>query len=509
MLNLKSPTGRLARWALQLQPYNFEIKYSPGKTNVLADNLSRPPCENHTETCAICQIEIDFPKENEHKLREEQLKDEELAIIIKALEDKAESEDYIQWSKRGYLLHKGILHRFTPDQEDDNAKLVVPKHEVNNILKSFHDSPTAGHQGMERTLKRINTNFFWKGMRKDVIKYVKTCIECQRYKPTNLKPAGLLQSTPNNQRFEVLAIDLFGPLPKGSNGETWILIVEDTASRWVELFALKEATAQQCALTLLNEVLLRFGLPRRITSDNGVQFVSAVMQQLTYCLEIQQILTPVYHPEPNIAERKNRDMKSQIAIMVQNQHNRWPETLPAIRFAMNSAYNQSTGFTAAYLTFGREMKTPYEITHNFSDIVQSEKFIPDITPYLKNLANDLAIAKANIEEMQDNNRQRVNLRRRPDPGYEIGDLVLVETHPISSQQKQFSAKFAPRRDGPYVIIKKHGSCIYEVANIHEPEKTIGRYHSSAISKFEKRNEEIPAPIQPIRRRGRPKKDNDA
>ncbi|XP_052740236.1 uncharacterized protein LOC112054640 [Bicyclus anynana] len=173
----------------------------------------------------------------------------------------------------------------------------------------------------------------------------------------------------------------------------------------------KEATAQQCALTLLNEVFLRYGLPRRITSDNGTQFISAVMQQLTYCLGIQQILTPVYHPEPNIVERKNRDMKTQIAIMVQNKHIRWPETLPAIRFSMNSAYNQSTGFTAGHLTFGREMRTPYKITHNFSDIVQSEKFIPDITPYLRNLANDLDTAKANVEDMQDKNRQRANQKR--------------------------------------------------------------------------------------------------
>lgn len=365
LLNLKSPTGRLARWALQLQPYNFEIKYSPGKTNVIADGLSRPPCEIHTEDCKICQIEIDLPKENEINISNEQTKDEDLKLIIKALQNQSESEDYKYWSKRGYFIHKGVLYRFTPDQEDDNAKLVVPKHEVNNVLKSFHDIPTAGHLGVDGTIKRIEKNFFWKEMRKDVIKYVRSCLECQRYKPTNQKPAGLLQSTANNKRFEVLSIDLFGPLPKGPNGEKWIFIVEDTASRWVELFALKEATAQQCALTLLNEVLLRYGLPRRISSDNGTQFVSAVMQKLMFCLDIQQFLSPVYHPEPNIVERKNRDMKTQIAIMVKDKHNQWPETLPAIRFSMNSAYNQSTGFSAAYLTFGREMRSPYENAHNF------------------------------------------------------------------------------------------------------------------------------------------------
>lgn len=50
-----------------------------------------------------------------------------------------------------------------------------------------------------------------------------------------------------NQRFEVLAIDLFGPLPKNDAGEQWMFIVEDTASKWVELFPLTLATAEECA----------------------------------------------------------------------------------------------------------------------------------------------------------------------------------------------------------------------------------------------------------------------
>lgn len=505
LLNLKSPTGRLARWALQLQPYEFDIKYTPGRTNVLADGLSRPPCENHSESCEICHVEIDLPKRGEKNIRDEQIKDETLNSIIQALEENVNTENYIQSSKRGYLMHKGVLYRFTPDQEDDNAKLVVPRHEVPNVLKQFHDTQTSGHYGIDRTTKRIEKNFFWKGLRKDVTKYVKSCLECQRYKPSNQKPAGLFQSTANNQRFEVLSIDLFGPLPKGPKNEKWIFIIEDTASRWVELFALSEATAQQCAITLLNEVLLRYGLPRKITSDNGTQFISAVMQQLTFCLDIQQILSPVYHPEPNIVERKNRDLKTQIGIMVKDKHSRWPEALPAIRFAMNSAFNRSTGFTAAYLTYGREMRTPFEITHDLSEIVESENFISEITPQLRNLAKDLNLAKENIEIMQDNNRTRSNQKRRPDPGYNIGDLVLVETHPISRQESGFSAKLAPRRDGPYIIKTKIGSSIYEISSVNEPDKPIGKYHTSAITRFEMRGNKNPEPIIPIRRRGRPKK----
>lgn len=108
------------------------------------------------------------------------------------------------------------------------------------------------------------------------------------------------------------------PYPK--EGFKHIFIIEDIATRWVELFALTESTAENCAITLINEVFFRFGIPRRIISDNGTQFVSAVMQQVTFCLDIRQTLKPVYHPEAKPEERKNRDLKPQLAICVKNYH---------------------------------------------------------------------------------------------------------------------------------------------------------------------------------------------
>ncbi|GFY24430.1 hypothetical protein TNCV_1014781 [Trichonephila clavipes] len=174
-------------------------------------------------------------------------------------------------------------------------------------------------------------------MRKFIADYVKSCSECIRYKATNQKPAGLLQTPVPTQRFESIAIDLFGPLPETTEGMKWIFIVEDYTTKWVELFPLKQATAKECAMTLLNEVFLRYGVPRRLISDNGTQFVSAVMQQLCFVLDINQSLIPVYHPQANPVERKNRDLKPRLAMMVGNNHTLWTEKLPAIRFAMNTS----------------------------------------------------------------------------------------------------------------------------------------------------------------------------
>lgn len=74
---------------------------------------------------------------------------------------------------------------------------------------------------LKKTINRITPHYFWPKMKTEIADYVKNCIECQKYKITNLKPAGLYRTVSTNQRFEVLAIDLVGPLPstiKDTNG---------------------------------------------------------------------------------------------------------------------------------------------------------------------------------------------------------------------------------------------------------------------------------------------------
>ena len=269
----------------------------------MADLLSRIP-ENGSESTVetgleaqVCQVTVDLPQRSAAETREAQLKDAEVREIIEAFEKSISSNEYMRHAARGYLMSGGVLYRYSLDFNCDEPQLLVPVQERDAVLKAYHDSPTSGHYGAERTLARIAHRYHWMGMSRQVADYVKRCGDCQRYKASNLRPAGLLQTPVMKQCFEVLAMDLFGPLVASPEGMRWIFIVEDCASRWVELFALYEATAERCATTLLDEVILRYGVPRRIISDNGGQFTSDVMQKLVHCLGVDQALNPVYHPQ--------------------------------------------------------------------------------------------------------------------------------------------------------------------------------------------------------------------
>ncbi|GBN42176.1 hypothetical protein AVEN_237781-1 [Araneus ventricosus] len=109
-MTLSSPTGRLARWTLQIQTYNFKIDYFSGKFNVVADMLSRSEC-NDKQTCELQTVVIDTPSRTAGELRTKQLKDLELKKIIDCFEDIKKRVDLANWTERGYVLNQGVLYR--------------------------------------------------------------------------------------------------------------------------------------------------------------------------------------------------------------------------------------------------------------------------------------------------------------------------------------------------------------------------------------------------------------
>ncbi|GFO29327.1 gypsy retrotransposon integrase-like protein 1 [Plakobranchus ocellatus] len=199
-----------------------------------------------------------------------------------------------------FILFNDFLYREKHAHTSVTRQLVVPSQFRMDVLKLAHDIPLAGHQGMRRTKKRIQSQFYWPGMYREINKYVKSCHICQKCskKGPATSRAPLQKMPVITTPFHRLAIDLVGPLAKSDRGHRFILTVVDVATRWVEAVALKETTTEMVAEALLT-IYARLGIPKEVLSDHGPQFISDLMNQVCRVMGIKHVYSSIFHPSSN------------------------------------------------------------------------------------------------------------------------------------------------------------------------------------------------------------------
>ncbi|GBN01750.1 hypothetical protein AVEN_64610-1 [Araneus ventricosus] len=227
------------------------------------------------------------------------------------------------------------------------------------------------------------------------------------------------------------------------------------------------------------------------------------MQQLCYVL-INQSLISAYHPQTNPVERKNRDLKPLLAMMVGNSHALWNEQLPAIRFATNTAKCETTGSTATYLNFARELRTLDDVATDLLSVIHNDNFVPEFTPYLKRFERNMSQIKEIIEKSEDRRKAYADKSRKPSPNFKPVDLVWIKLHPLSKANQSMSAKLMPRKDGPYVILSQKSTTTFVIASCDKSDEPLGVYHVSALTPFQNVTQNQ-SPVVLFRRRGRPSK----
>ncbi|GFW65423.1 hypothetical protein TNCV_4410311 [Trichonephila clavipes] len=283
LMNLKDPSGRLARWALRLQEHDFDVKYKTGKKHSDADALSRNPVEGNGNTRQILAVTTSM------NLAMEQKKDQDLAKL-KLLSNSSKNEEF--------RFIDGILCRKNFDPDGKLWLPVIPKHLRADILRHFHDAPTAGHLGFAKTYDRIRKRFYWPGMYRNVVRYVMHCRECQRRKSVPQRPPGrLVPIPPAIAPFHRIGIDLLGRFPKSAHGNKWIIVCTDYSTRYAITKALPTAEVDEIAKFLLEEIVLRHGTPRVIITDRGAVFRSRLVSSLVDLCNIDHRFTTAYHPK--------------------------------------------------------------------------------------------------------------------------------------------------------------------------------------------------------------------
>jgi hypothetical protein len=128
---------------------------------------------------------------------------------------------------------------------------------------------------------------------------------------------GLLQPIFSDQPFDIVGLDLFGPFKVSNAGNKTCLTITDHFSHWVELVPLPNETAAVVADAFFNNWICRYGCPKRVITDQGVQFVSDVFARLNELMQVKHKSTTPYHPQTNgFTERRHRSLKALLQTVV-------------------------------------------------------------------------------------------------------------------------------------------------------------------------------------------------
>lgn len=361
-LQSDSETPRRTRQLLFISEFTTTIRYIEGEKNAGADFLSRIQTID-------CPTVLDFAD-----LAQTQVNDTELTQLLK------EPNDNLCLKK--YFIPNCETAVYCESSTNSCRPYLTP-----NYRKMAFDSiHNVSHPGIRATRKLVAQRFFWPGLNKDVTRWAKCCISCQKCK-VNRHTISDLQQYSECKRFEHVNIDIVGPLKLSFDGNRYLITMIDRCTRWPEAIPVKEITAEVVAKVFYDTWISRFGCPEKLTSDQGRQFESALFKQLLKLMGIKKLRTTPYHPQSNgIVERWHRLLKSALTARLENNHY-WCNELPTVLLGLRAVGRSDNGTSPAEYVYGQTLRLPGDF-YNISEMQQCDNHT-----LLENIKNTISKLK--------------------------------------------------------------------------------------------------------------------
>ena len=234
----------------------------------------------------------------------------------------------------------------------DDAEFIVEKDRRKLILQESHDG--RGHIGIRSTYATIVEKYWWPGLLKDVLEYVKACYCCQMTSkdkplvdpPWKIKTSGL---------FERFGIDFIGPLPKTADGNRYIIVAVEYLTKWAVARATHVDTAAEAAKFIFEEIVCVFGLPNTLASDRGTHFLGEAVQVLLQKLIIKHKISTPYHPQSNgLVESCNKQLIRLLRNECYKNVREWDRFIPLSLWRYRVKVNSETKISPFALLYGKE-----------------------------------------------------------------------------------------------------------------------------------------------------------
>ena len=461
---------KLQRWAMTLTRFKYQIEHVAGEDNVWGDLLSRWGATK-SDGARMRMLAV--------TARVAPLRDPEF------LWPTANEIVSVQRAAIGERDMDAPLPDCSWNDErkqfvDDEGRVWIPDSalELQQRLCVIAHAGESGHRGEKATTTVLEQVFVWSTLRVDVRDFVQGCIHCLSVDGTmEPRPYGpTLHATKPN---ECLHFD-FLTLPESDDGYTYVLVLKDDMSGWVELVPCKTASATEVYQALM-DCFKRFGVVHQWVSDQGSHFKNQVVDMLRRCVGGQHRFTLAYCPWANgTVEVVNRtlirclkavtsEMKLAIA--------QWTSVLPLVQSALNhmpadrldgTAFTMLPAQTA--LTAIMHCETKQMVSIDWIQDKQQEH-LQAASDALDEMHKQLSAA---AEKRRQQARERRAAKRQVEPANFVeGDFVLV------GQVLQRANKLAVQWRGPQRVVRACSDHVFEVQELVEP-FAVAKHHAARL-----------------------------
>ena len=328
---------------------------------------------------------------------------------------------------------KGLLYKHITDAGKKFLTLVIPKLWKYTVLVEAHDK--LGHQGNSCTYCLIKCQYYWKGMNKDIWKYIANCVLC-RWEKAKVQQYPLQMTEIPDRLFDKIAIDLVTDCKTSTSGNKHILTIIDHLTGWPEAFPIPDKSADTIVATLINQYLPVHMCPRYILSDNGMEFKNSLMDQVLQQLGIDRIFSAPYHPQSNgKLEVFHKYLKPTLKKLCKKDPANWDKYLNQVLTSYRITPNLATAELPFFLVYGRD---PNLLLHQLLEPMQWFLGDPDSGKlHLETHRLALAIAKKTLDENRFTATQKTLARDHP--AFQVGNHVYFK----NKQPGKWDLKWRP------------------------------------------------------------------
>ncbi|GKA59058.1 reverse transcriptase domain-containing protein [Tanacetum coccineum] len=434
---------RQRRWIELFSDYECEIRYHPGKANVVADALSRKERVKPKRVRAMAMT---------------------IQSGVKGMILAAQGEAFNQENVLAERLH-GLDQQM--ERKGDGSLYFMDRIWVplvggvrTVIMDEAHKSRYSVHPGADKMYYDLRDMYWWPGMKRDIATYVSECLTCAKVKAEHQRPSGLLQQP------EI-------PEWKLTKSAHFLAIREDYST-------------EKLARLYTDEIVARHGVPVSIISDRDARFTSRLWQTFQKALGTRLDMSTAYHPQTDgQSERIIQTLKDMLRACVIDFGGSWDVHLPLAEFSYNNSYYTSIRCAPFEALYRRKCRSPVL----WAEIGEGSLIGPGL---VQETTDKVVVIKEKLKAARDCQKSYADSGSKMTE-YEVGENVLLKVSSWKGAMLKVSpwkgvvcfgkkGKLAPRYVGAFEILERIGPVTYRLRLSEELSGLHDMFHLSNLKK---------------------------